>query len=142
MTPDEKKRRAAAIIAYVNERDSGARDLRDAAHEAHHALAVELEGSWERERLHHAMVRRGRSYLLQSEIEARAVEQLVCVALDVAPGKDIAGWALVSCFEAIKTGLDIGPPEPIERAIERAMKRDSIRAAADRVLALGDEEKR
>ncbi len=142
MDQAEKERRAAAIIAAVVARGNRAHetgDLRDAAHEAHHALSVGLSGSWDRERLNRAMERKGPSYLLRSEVEARAVEQLVCADLGVDPGGSVDRWALVSCMEAIKNSrLDIGPPAPIADAIRRAMRSPEVRRAADRVLALGD----
>ncbi len=141
----EKARRAAAIVAKVVANGNLAHepnDLRDAAHEAHHALSVGLKGSWDRERLNRAMERKGRSYMLLSEIEARAVEQLVCADLGVNPGGDVDRWAMVSCMEAIKNSrMDIGGPDRIADAVRRAMQRPAIRKAADRVLALGDESK-
>lgn len=138
LTPEAKAARAEAIVKYVADKDNEPSDLRDAAHEAHHALSVKLRGSWERERLNRAMEKRGRVYLFRSEIESRAVEQLVCDALDVKTERDLEGWALVSCMEAIKMSrLDIGPPGRMAEAVRRAMKHPNVVASAEKILALG-----
>jgi hypothetical protein len=98
---------AAAVVAAVRRRGSDARNLRDAAHEACHALDVGLRGVWKRERIHTALCRKAtepsgyldRSELVAAELRARAVEALVCRAFNV--DYDIRHWATVCLVETV-----------------------------------------
>lgn len=129
---------ADKIITAIQAKGNDARDLRDTAHEAHHALSTGLRGAWDRERIHKAVMKKGRAFAARNEIECRAVEQLVCRALGVDAG-DLEYWSMIACMEAIK-GAGIRYPGVtwfVER-VREAMGTDAMKKAAERVIALGD----
>lgn len=98
---------ADRFLAGVRARGSDARDVRDAAHEAYHATRVRLRKPWERERIHQALLslpfikKWGVAGLVQEEIDARAVEQAVCVHYGIE--YDAEHWAMMAAMEACKT---------------------------------------
>lgn len=127
---------AASIVAAIRSRGSDARDLRDAAHEAHHALRCNLRGPWERERIHArlmAITEGSAMLLLQEEIDARAVEWVVC--RDFGQEYDADHWAMIAAMESIKGGM----AAPVDFWISSiARRRDTVlvRRYADRVIAI------
>lgn len=109
---------SADLVDAIRRRGCDARDLRDAAHEACHALDLGLSGSWGRERINAALlakVKRPQQSLdlevtlyghavdlgefVAAELRARAVESMVCRAFDVK--YDVARWAGVSFAETL-----------------------------------------
>lgn len=132
------KKDAQALIAAIRARGSDVFDLRDAAHEAHHALSAKVRGKWTRERIHSAVIRLGRSYELADEVMARAVESLVCAHFG------IETWptekqALTSSMEAIKYGRPCMPRlEMMIIAIDNAKRSEVAKEAAARVIALAE----
>lgn len=114
-----------------------AKSLRDAAHEAHHALSVKLRGKWDRERTNRALERRGRGRMVADEIMARAVEQIVCTDLGVECGP-VEKWAGVSCMEAIKNSRLSLPYDMVLAGVQRALTSKAARKAADAVLRLAE----
>lgn len=128
---------AAKIIAYVRSRGSDAKTLRDAAHEAHHALTTRAK-KWDRASIDAAVKRSWRDYSMRvvDEINARAVEQIVCADLGVVidgPKK----WAFVTCMESMQIDrVNIGDLSVVEAAIVRRMAHPRVRRDADAVLAL------
>lgn len=113
--------------------------LRDAAHEAHHALDAKVKrGRWDRETIHRAVMKMGKSRAVASEIMARAVEQIVCADLGVDCGT-IENWAFISCIEAMKAGVSMPSSEWFASQVRAAMATPKARKAADAVLALGAE---
>jgi hypothetical protein len=126
---------AASLIEAIRSRGSDARDLRDAAHEAHHAIVAGVRGPWDREVIHRALMRKGKSFAQDDEVMARAVEQIVCADLGVDCG-DVDTWAFLACMEALKGGNPIGNPDAVARAIRLTMKTDKARKAADAVMGL------
>lgn len=145
MTNEEK---AARIIARVASYGNDPRDLRDAAHEATHAFDGDVpSGQWDRETIHQAQLRvckpwpskLGRVKLISMEIDARAVEQLVCRDLGCSIEAEIEHWAGITFMEAIK-GVGIAPPRPygLVMLIRERMASKRVRDLADRVLALAD----
>lgn len=123
------------LIAAVRARGNDATTLRDAAHEAHHALSAEVKGPWTRTNIDRHVQRKRRGWAVGDEALARAVEQIVCADLGVDCGS-VEKWAMNSCMESIKIDrIDI-PYELLLSAIQSAMKDGRGRAAADRVLAL------
>lgn len=127
---------AEKIIKAIRARGSDATDLRDAAHEAHHALDAKAK-KWDRESIHRALMRRHRCALLRSEVMARAVEQIVCTRLGVDPKGDVEKWALVACLESIKYGLPHTDPSTFAAMVCREMSGAEAIAASDAVIALG-----
>ena len=99
--------RADRFVAGVRARGSDARDVRDAAHEAYHATVAHLKRPWERERIHQALLKMSRikkwgiAGLVHEEIDARAVEQMVCVHYGV--DYDAEHWAMMAAMESCKT---------------------------------------
>lgn len=98
---------AEQVVAAIQARGSDATDLRDAVHEAHHAVVTKLKRPWERERIHQALLRMprvrkwGLSMLVMEEIDARAVERLACERFGVP--YDAERWAMAAAMETCKT---------------------------------------
>lgn len=130
---------ADQIVAAVRARGNDARDLRDAAHEAHHALFAKMRGKWERDRIHKALVRKASNmpgFLVGYEMDARAVEAVVCGRFGVT--HDLKQWAGVCWMETFKTlGISLPSTEWIVECVEKRMKSKTITVAADKVIALG-----
>lgn len=97
MTPAEN------LLATIRQRGTDARDLRDAAHEACHALDANVRGPWERERIHAKLEKicGDRGTMIYYELRARTVEQLVCEDFGLA--YDAEKWAGVCYMETLKT---------------------------------------
>jgi hypothetical protein len=142
MTTEENQARAERIIAAVTARGCNPppRNLRDAAHEAYHAMGVEAE-DWHREAVHREMLQAYPGVMLWSEeLRARAVEQLVCAALDDGRMHELEGYVTTSMLEALKGRLPHDPNH--ERNVDRVrtyMQFQRTIRAAQAVLALGDE---
>lgn len=133
---------AEQVIEAVRACGSDPRDLRDAAHEASHALDVGLEhGQWDRESIHSAVMQRGRAFAVLSEIKARAVEQMVCADLGIDPG-DVKRWALIACMEAVKNGIALPGLDWFVERVTNTMQTPPARKMADRVLRLASRERR
>lgn len=124
---------AAQIIAAVRARGSEARDLRDAAHEASHALEWGAE-SWDRESIHDSRPS-DLAAVLASEILARAVEGLVCEALNE-PTDAVEARALVALLELSRLfgGVPFGS---LVKAIRTRADAADAREMATQILALG-----
>lgn len=134
----------AEIIAAVQSHGSDAQDLRDAAHEACHAIDAKLRGLWERERIHRALSRKygNRGSLVFAEVRARAVEQIVCTDLGVDCGT-VERWAHVTFLETLKNMQILLPSaEWFVDCVKRDMERTGARLAADAVLALKPKRRR
>lgn len=132
--------RAEMLVAAVRARGCDAEDVRDAAHEAYHALDMGVpHGKWDRETIHRAICRKRRR-ALETELMARAVEQIVCADLGVKLSHPLASWAFTTFMEAFKQGPVAFPLSfDIEGAIRKRMKTPEARAAANAVLALADQ---
>ena len=130
---------AEAIIAAIRRNGNDATDLRDAAHEACHAIEVGLKGPWDRETIHRALSRKsGPGALVIFEIRARAVEQMVCADLEVDSGGDIEHWAFVACMEAAKNSRIAFPGiEWFANCVRTHMKTEECKRLRDAVIALG-----
>ena len=129
---------AERFVAAVRERGSDATTVRDAAHEAHHALDAGLSDLWEREAIHEALCeKRSGAHLWLAEIEARVIEQLVCEALGADPGGSLDHWLCVSAMEAIKYRLPFAGHAISLRYAERMRSDAKVLAAYEAVLALG-----
>ena len=125
--------RAAAIVAWARSMGSDTNNVRDAAHEASHALEYGVE-RWDRRSIDNAVLNDGRSFQVRSEVMARAVEQLVCEALGVE--HDWPKFMLLACMESIKVGISLPGPEWLAKAVATAKKGKEAQAMAARILRL------
>lgn len=133
----------ADVLRAVRDRGSDVEDLRDAAHEACHALEFFVpDGEWDRESIdaycqaaiqkHKA---RARAFALRSEIFARAVEQVVCADLG-AKCPPVEMCAMTACKEAIAVDRVHYDLPLFILGVKEAMKTAQVRQMADRVIAL------
>lgn len=133
---------ADAIISAVRARGNEpiGSGLRDAAHEAFHALTVKAGPKlWQREKVHAKLMRKfKRAELWLHEMEARAVEQAVCKALGVDCGS-VEEWVFTSSMEAIKRGLPHGEYNQSLAYVERYMASESCAKWTAKILALSTE---
>lgn len=126
----------ADIIAAVRAFGSDAVDLRDAAHEAHHALDARVpRGRWDRQTIDRAVHRMGAKRAATSELMARAVEQFVCADLGV-PCDSVDDYATIAVLEAAGAGLDLGSAKDFATLVRHAMGTRVARRAAGAVKAL------
>lgn len=124
------------LIAYAAARGGQPHDLRDAAHEAFHALSVGAKRDWDREAIHRRLVRRFKgAELWAQEIYARAVETLVCCHFGEPYEAD--KWIAMSAMEAIKFRLPYADPDVSEPIYLKALRSDRVKRWADDVIALG-----
>lgn len=127
---------AESIIAAIRKRGSDAIELRDAVHEAHHALFAGAR-KWDRDSIHRALRKFPRWMQAADELMARAVEQLVCKQL----GVEIDGiekWAHVSVMEAMSYRIPFMPYDDCLRGIQNALNHESAKNYAARIIALGE----
>lgn len=121
---------AARIVAAVRRRGSDADDLRDATHEACHALDARLRGAWTRDGIHEALIAKvgsDTSELLAAEIKARAVEMLAVHR--AGEDYDIERWALVCLLETSRTlraTLPITVDDVVRAIADRAHGQDAL----------------
>lgn len=125
-----------AVIAAVQARGSDPRNLRDAAHEACHAIGLNLD-CWDRESVHAAIMRLRPSDRFASEVTARAVEQVVCANFGVAID-GIGRWALITCMESVKNGVELPSVELVTRAITNALDSAIVKRRAAEIVAMGE----
>jgi len=125
------------IIAYAQAMGSDATDIRDAAHEACHAIEAHAE-KWDRDGVHYAVVKKWKrpADQLGAEVRARAVERMVCEHFGAE--YDTEEWLGVAALETMKFGL-FGLPEGFWlESTERAMKSVNCKKLMEKVLALAD----
>ena len=148
----EQHRGAAAIVRAVQRYGSDADHLRDAAHEACHALEVDVpRGHWGRETIHEAIMssykKRSsavtRSFqlakIISFEITARAVERIVCEKFSIDIG-DPEYWAGIACIEAVKVvGVQIPSVDWFLAQVKKAESTDRVKKLIERIVALGSE---
>lgn len=127
-----------ALLLAIRARGSDARDLRDAAHEACHALAWNVKGKWTRKKIEASNPYRSRAKMLlgvNDEITARAVEQLVCARLGV-ECDPVSRAVMTMCMETVKfEGIKL-PYNEMVMAVEARMESKAAAEMAERVLAL------
>lgn len=124
----------ATVCAYGGKTD----DLRDAAHEACHALELNVPaGQWDRDSIHEVVRRLPKQRLAATEVRARAVEQLVCTMFGVDAG-DIEFWACITVMEGVRGGLIMFPAaSTVAQWIRDDMQSAAAKDLAVRVAALG-----
>lgn len=141
LTPQEQGERATKLIEIIRARGSDAEDLRDAAHEAHHALDTGLERKWTRDNIHAAIMRkagpgrRALTELVSFEFDARAVEWIICERFGVL--YEPAKWADITFWETVKNmQIQLPTDDTIEKAMRDRKELPVIQGYADRVEAL------
>jgi hypothetical protein len=126
---------AAALLSAIQSRGSDATDLRDAAHEACHALQWKVTKRWTRDNIHAKKPKRP-GFGVGDEIVARAVEQLVCRELGVDCGP-VSKWAHVCWMETLKNErISLPTGDWLETRINEAMTGREANKLAAAVLAL------
>jgi len=127
---------AAGIVAWARQCGSDTDDVRDAAHEASHALECGV-ADWDREEIHGALIGVRNGERARTEIEARAVERLVCAALGVA--HNWPNFVFLCAMEAMKSGVRFPSLDMLEAAIRSAMGAPEVVERAALILAMGRE---
>lgn len=127
-----------AIIAAVQSRGSDAADLRDAAHEACHALETGIQISWDRDSVHagiwSAFERPADRF--RSEVLARAVERIICGRFDVEYDPD--KWLGLALMESVKNGISV-PFETWKTVVDLVAGSRAALDLAERIISLGEE---
>lgn len=126
---------AEKLLRAIQARGSDATDLRDAAHEAHHAIFARVKGRWTRKNIDRALQKLHRSDRVGDEMRARAVEQLVCRFLGVDPGT-VEKWAGISCLESMQIDKLGIPYDAMMEGVQRRLKDSQAHAQA--VLRLAE----
>lgn len=126
---------AQVLIDAIAARGSDATDVRDAAHEAHHALSTGMAGRWTRTRIDRAVKKMGRLWAIADEALARAVEQIVCKEVGVETDS-IEKWIFMSCMETMKYDRFNVRPSDLHLIASKHIESGRAQAAAERVLAL------
>ena len=132
------------LVTAIRSRGSNADDVRDAAHEATHAMQSRLRGPWGRERLHAALEGKAKreagsrmfvSQMLRYELQARAVEMLVCAHYN--EPYDCEKWAMWCAMETANTyRVDVGGIDRLVDAIGIVSKQCMTLALFDTVMAI------
>lgn len=125
------------LIAVIRAHGNDATNLRDAAHEAHHAIEAGVPaGKWDRETIHRYVMKMRQGDAARSEIRSRAVEQIVCRRFGVDCGT-VEHWAFIACMEAMKYRIPFFQSvETVVDLVTRTMATPEAEAMADAVMAL------
>lgn len=127
----EAELRAAFVAHGVT-----AMDVRDGAHEATHALEWGVEPPWTRARVAAAAGRKSANAKFESEVLARAVEQLVCEAVG-AECPPLEERAFVALLEGAKRdGYMVDSIQVWMDMVTARMKSAEARDMVQRILAL------
>lgn len=127
-----------ALLLAIRARGVESSDLRDAAHEACHALQWGLTKKWTRTNVERANPNKRRISLgLADEITARAVEQIVCKRLGD-ECQTVESCVMTMCMETVKFDRVSLPYDDMVKAVRRRITSPAAIAMADRVLALAE----
>jgi hypothetical protein len=112
-------------------------DVRYVAHEAAHALELEIGfGGWSSDAINDAACDNLNEDMVLLEANARAVEWIVCEA--VGECYDAMKWATISCMEAIHNRVaHIPRPAAFLQMIENAKGTAKVKRWAKKILAAG-----
>jgi hypothetical protein len=143
MAAEQLTPQATALLDAIRKRGVTSSSIRDAAHEACHALEWGVKKPWTRDNIHAKKPKAHRIFGpapgIRSEVLARAVEQLVCGSLGVDCGP-VEHWAAVCWMEMFKNErISLPEGDWLESRIRSAIGNPKSRAMADRVLALAGE---
>ncbi len=123
------------FVTAVRARGNDARDIRDAAHEACHALDFKVKGKWTRVAIDRAKPRRLGEQLMH-EILARAVEQLVCRHYEYNCGS-VEKWAHTAQMEMLKIDrITLPASSDFAAVVKEYMEGLRANMMARRVIAL------
>jgi hypothetical protein len=140
------------LLEAIQARGCDATDLRDAAHEAHHALFVKLSSRWGRERIHQALLRKATraaiamrglvtrpealaATLTSYELDARAVEWLICERYRVP--YETEKWLDIMWWETAKNmSIHLPAIHVLIDEVTRRKKSVFVKLYADRVEAV------
>jgi len=125
---------ADRILRLVRKHGSDADDVRDAAHEASHALQLGIpKGSWDRETIHAAVMKLSPAERGVTEVLARAVEAEICALCQTPYNQDY--FLMLAVIEALKSGVRL--PNEFKEIVEEARTRSfQVRWLVRRVRAL------
>lgn len=125
------------LIEICQAHGNDARNVRDAAHEAFHALVVNAKKSWDREKVHRALKRKFKvpAMLWLNEMQARAVEQIVSQHFEYACAP-LETRIHLSIMEAIKFQMPYGDFDTSLRCAQRYLTDPEVQQWAGRVIAL------
>jgi hypothetical protein len=132
-----KEQVAAGVITWARRMGSDTDNVRDAAHEASHAIEFGC-ARWDRGIDKAAFAPTNRRLLVSSEVDARAVERIVCEELGVPYVPHY--WANICLLEQAGLGFYRAfppTPEALVSAIEQRMERDDVLGRAAVILSLG-----
>lgn len=131
-----------ALVRLCRRRGNDASDLRDAAHEIFHARTV-VGKDWDREVVHAKLVRAFKvgADLWVHEMQARAVEQLVCRHYGHGC-RELEHWVNMSIMEAIKFRLPYGEYDASLACARIAMTSSRVLSEVAAIIRLADREAR
>lgn len=117
--------------------------IRFAAHEAHHAIMAGLTDEsdrWDSDSIHEALLEwadERPAKLVATELDARAVERVVCDRLGLDPGP-IEHWAHITFMETLQTTrIALPSGDWVADCIRDRIGRRSIYEAATTIIELG-----
>lgn len=127
---------AEVLTAAVRAKGSDARSVRDAVHEACHAVQWGIKGRWSRTNIDRANPNKGRrkaAFGVRDEITARAVEALVMRKLDLEYDQD--KWVLMMVMETLKLdGIALPGFDWVKEAITARMGTREAEALATNLI--------
>jgi hypothetical protein len=129
--------RAEKITQAIRAKGCDAVSVRDAVHEAHHAITWGLKGKWTRENIDRKnpnKARRNYSFGVRDEITARAVEWWVVEKLGLV--YDLDKWAMMMIMEALKIDHIALPGfDWAKEGIQLRKQSKAVEALADDIIA-------
>ena len=124
------------LLNMLREKGIQSDSLRDAVHEASHAVECGCpDDKWsDREAIHAAVCRRhpNPAYQAREEVEARATEWEACERYGI--DYDVDAWAFMAAMEAVKCGVSM-PYDAWVEGIQRAKEDGTGAVRLDRLLA-------
>lgn len=114
---------------------SGDIDTRFCAHEAYHAIELDLPRDslgWHTDAIHFEISELDEPRIVETEVRARACEWIVCDTLGIA--YDVEKWAWISFMESFKNGIGVAIPKNMAKLITEAKASREVQKIAKRIL--------
>jgi hypothetical protein len=131
---------ALSLLNAIRRRGVVTSTLRDAAHEACHALQWDVKRKWTRDNIHAKKPKPHRIFGhtgVHDEIDARAVEQVVCQRLGVDCGP-VEKWADICWMEMLKNErISLPMGDWLANQIRTRMSATKVLGLAVRVMEIG-----